>query len=157
MNREILRVWDLAKPYVYSGLACGAILALNSQFLLCSHRAISELLPNALNILGIVISFLAASQAVLLSLSGRHFVQRLKQTGTYQRLHNLFSHTIIVLFAAAVLSVALTVLPHTRASHSGHSFFYLTLLWMFLGIAGAINALRLIRFFGIIVQQTAAE
>ena len=157
MKRGLMRFWDVANPYVYSGLACGAIVALNSRYLLCSPAAISELLPNALNILGIVISFLAASQAVLLSLGDRHFVQRLKQTGTYQQLHSLFSHTIILLFAAAVLSVALTVLPYTMAARSGQPFFYLTLLWMFLGLAGAINALRLIRFFSIIVQQTSTK
>ena len=157
MSHTFSKIWDTANPYLWSALLCGGILALNARYLLCSPSAIADLLPNAHNILGIVISFLAASQALLLSLGDRQFVQRLKQTGTYQRLHDLFAHTIIVLFCTVVLSVALTVLPHTRLAGSGHWFFSLTLFWMFLGIAGAINALRLIRFFSIIVRRTASE
>jgi hypothetical protein len=157
MRRHLSRAWELVQAYVFSGLACVVIVTLNHRYLFCSPQAVNDLLPNALNILGIVISFLAASQAVLLSLGDRQFVQRLKQTGTYQRLHNLFSHTIMVLFATVVLSVVLTILPHTRAASLGHWFYYLTLLWIFLGIAGALNALRLIFFFSDIVRHSASE
>lgn len=115
-------------------------------------KTIKDLLTAATTLSGIVIGFLAATQAILFSIENSQVILHLKQGGMYRKLINYLMDAIHwSLLLAIISSIGLFLDLTTPKPWYIYPFF----VWSFCSAAAALSCYRVIRLFNKILHSLA--
>lgn len=111
------------------------------------------LLGAIINVSGIAIGFLAAAEAIILSIDDVRVIRHLKQAGGYTILVRYLSEAIIASFLlAAVSAVGLF-----RDFETGHWHWFGEAAWVFLLVAASLSYFRVLWVFFKILNSTTIQ
>ena len=123
----------------------------NHYWLHCTPEKIASLLPSVISVVGVALAFVAAAQAIVLGISERPLVVKLKELGAYKRFHGYFGNAIFWCALALGMSCALVVIDGAPGGLWVTRIF--RLVWLYMLLEATFTSLRVTWFFGQVVRH----
>lgn len=144
------RFWERWYPLLSSMVLTFFFLLLFRRLNLTIPESTKDLLTAATTLSGIVVGFLAATQAILFSIDNSLVIKNLRQAGVYSRLVNYLMDAIHWSLALAIIS---SVGLFLDLKNPQTWYLYPFLLWVFLSITTGLSCYRVIRLFNRILHS----
>jgi hypothetical protein len=146
------KFWERWYPLLFSMLLTLSTFLLFRRLNLSIPDSTKDLLTAATTLSGIIVGFLAATQAILFSIDNSKIIENLRQAGVYSRLINYLMDAIHWSLALAVIS---SVGLFLDLSNPQSWYLYPFFLWVFFSITTGLSCYRVIRLFNRILHSRA--